>query len=299
MSTESPKLKTKLGEAERAKITVRDFRQKKKAGLPITMLTAYDYPTALAVDRAGIDAILVGDSLGMVVLGYPNTLPVTMEDMLHHCRAVSRGAGYAMLIGDMPFMSYQVSAGQAVANAGRFLQEAGMDAVKLEGGRDRAEAVRQIVSAGIPVMGHLGLTPQSVNVFGGFRPQARTSSAAKRLIDDAFALEEAGIFSLVLESVPARLAERISQKLSIPTIGIGAGLGCDGQVLVTHDLLGLFDRFTPKFVKQYASLHSIMGDAFNAFKDDVENRRFPTEDHSVSMKDEQWQALLKELDGGQ
>jgi 3-methyl-2-oxobutanoate hydroxymethyltransferase len=297
VSTEAPKQKTKPGEVERAKVTVRDFRQKKKNGFPITMLTAYDYPTALAVDRAGIDAILVGDSLGMVVLGYPNTLPVTMEDMLHHCRAVSRGASYAMLIGDMPFMSYQVSAAQAVANAGRFLQEAGMDAVKLEGGRDRAEAVRQIVSAGIPVMGHLGLTPQSVNVFGGFRPQARTSSAAKRLIDDAFALEEAGIFSLVLESVPARLAEWISQKLSIPTIGIGAGLGCDGQVLVTHDLLGLFDRFTPKFVKQYASLHSVMGDAFTAFKADVENRGFPTNDHSVSIKDEQWHALLEELNG--
>ena len=299
MSTEFPKIKTKTGELQRAKVTVRDFRQKKKDGLPITMLTAYDYPTALAVDHAGMDAILVGDSLGMVVLGYPNTLPVTMEDMLHHCRAVSRGAKYAMLIGDMPFMSYQVSVEQAVVNAGRFLQEAGMDAVKLEGGRDRTEAVRHIVAAGIPVMGHLGLTPQSVNVFGGFRPQARTSSAAKRLIDDAFALEEAGIFSLVLESVPARLAEWVSQKLTIPTIGIGAGLGCDGQVLVTHDLLGLFDRFTPKFVKQYASLHSIMGQAFVNFKDDVENRRFPTEDHSVSMKDEQWQALFKELDGGQ
>jgi len=297
VSTETHKVKTKLGEAERAKFTVRDFREKKKLGQPITMLTAYDYPTALAVDRAGIDSILVGDSLGMVVLGYPNTLPVTMEDMLHHCRAVSRGANYAMLIGDMPFMSYQVSAEQAVANAGCFLQEAGMDAVKLEGGRDRAEAVRQIVSAGIPVMGHLGLTPQSVNVFGGFRPQARTSSAAKRLIDDAFALEEAGIFSLVLESVPARLAEWISQKLSIPTIGIGAGVGCDGQVLVTHDLLGLFDRFTPKFVKQYASLHSVMGDAFTRFRNDVENHSFPTEEHSVAIKDEQWQALLKELDG--
>jgi 3-methyl-2-oxobutanoate hydroxymethyltransferase len=297
VSTETPKVKVKPEEAERTKFTVRDFREKKRLGLPITMLTAYDYPTALAVDRAGIDSILVGDSLGMVILGYPNTLPVTMEDMLHHCQAVSRGVSYAMLIGDMPFMSYQVSAEQAVANAGRFLQEAGMDAVKLEGGRDRAEAVRKIVSAGIPVMGHLGLTPQSVNVFGGFRPQARTSSAAKRLIDDAFALEEAGIFSLVLESVPARLAEWISQKLSIPTIGIGAGVGCDGQVLVTHDLLGLFDRFTPKFVKQYASLHSVMAEAFAGFKSDVENHTFPADEHSVSIKDEQWQALLKELDG--
>ncbi|MGH2582097.1 MAG: 3-methyl-2-oxobutanoate hydroxymethyltransferase [Anaerolineales bacterium] len=295
MSTESAKPKTVAGETERSKATTRLFRQKKKRGEPITMLTAYDYPTALAIDRAGYDAILVGDSLGMVLLGYPNTLPVTMEDMLHHCRAVAKGAYYALLIGDMPFMSYQVSVEQAVSNAGRFLQEAGMDAVKLEGGVDRAEAVRQIVAAGIPVMGHLGLTPQSVNQLGGFRPQARTSSAAKKLIDDAFALEEAGAFSLVLESVPARLAEWVSQKLTIPTIGIGAGIGCDGQVLVTHDLLGLFDRFTPKFVKQYASLHSVMGEAFARFKGDVEARRFPTDEHSVTMKDEQWEALLKEL----
>lgn len=295
MSTTAPK--TKVGEAQRSKVTVRDLAKKKKDGAPITMLTAYDYPTAVAVDKAGLDMILVGDSLGMVVLGYPNTLPVTMEDMLHHCRAVSRGASFPMLIGDMPFMSYQVSVEQAVANAGRFLQEAGMDGVKLEGGRDRAEAVRQIVSAGIPVMGHLGLTPQSVNTLGGFRPQARTSSAARRLIDDALALEEAGAFSVVLESVPARLAEWLSSKLTIPTVGIGAGVGCDGQVLVTHDLLGLFDRFTPKFVKQYASLHTTMADAFTSFKAEVEARSFPGEEHSVTMKDEQWQALMKELDG--
>jgi 3-methyl-2-oxobutanoate hydroxymethyltransferase len=295
MSTENARPKPKAGETERSKTTTRLFRQKKKAGEPIIMLTAYDYPTALAIDRTGYDAILVGDSLGMVVLGYPNTLPVTMEEMLHHCRAVAHGAHYALLIGDMPFMSYQVSVEQAVANAGRFLQEAGMDAVKLEGGIERAETVRHIVAAGIPVMGHLGLTPQSVHQLGGFRPQARTSSAAKKLIDDAFALEEAGAFSLVLESVPARLAEWVSRKLTIPTIGIGAGIGCDGQVLVTHDLLGLFDRFTPKFVKQYASLHSVMSEAFSHFKADVEARRFPTQDHSVSMKDEQWEALLKEL----
>lgn len=298
MSTQAPKTKVKLGAADRAKITVRDFRQKKRAGEPITMLTAYDYPTALAVDRAGIDSILVGDSLGMVVLGYATTLPVTMEDMLHHCRAVSRGATYALLVGDMPFMSYQVSAEQAVTNAGRFLQEAGMGAVKLEGGRDRAEAVRQIVSAGIPVMGHLGLTPQSVNTLGGFRPQARTHSAAKRLIDDAFALEEAGAFSVVLESVPSRLAEWVSKKLSIPTIGIGAGVGCDGQVLVTHDMLGLFDRFTPKFVKQYAGLHTVMAEAFAKYKADVEARSFPSDEHSLTIEGEHWQKLLKELDGG-
>lgn len=295
MSTSAPKVKS--AESQRSKITIRDIAKKKKDGTVITMLTAYDYPTAVAVDKAGLDMILVGDSLGMVVLGYPNTLPVTMEDMLHHCRAVSRGASYPLLIGDMPFMSYQVSVEQAVANAGRFLQEAGMDAIKLEGGRERAEAVRQIVAAGIPVMGHLGLTPQSVNTLGGFRPQARTSSAARRLIDDAHALEDAGAFSVVLESVPARLASWISKKLSIPTIGIGAGIDCDGQVLVTHDLLGLFDRFTPKFVKQYASMHSVMADAFTNFKSDVEGRVFPGEEHSVTIKDEQWDALMKELDG--
>lgn len=295
MSTEAP---AKVAAEGRTKVTTRLFRQKKKDGQPITMLTAYDYPTALAEDRAGVDAILVGDSLGMVVLGYPNTLPVTMEDMLHHCKAVARGAQYPLLIGDMPFMSYQVSTEQAVANAGRFLQEAGMDAVKLEGGQERADAVRHIVAAGIPVMGHLGLTPQSVNTLGGFRPQARTTSAAKKLIDDAFALEEAGAFSVVLESVPARLAEWLSHKLSIPTVGIGAGVGCDGQVLVTHDLLGLFDRFTPKFVKKYADLHGTMLDAFTAFMQEVADRKFPGDEHSVTIKDETWAALLKELGEG-
>jgi 3-methyl-2-oxobutanoate hydroxymethyltransferase len=289
------KVNSKKGTETRKKFTTRDFRLKKKRGEPITMLTAYDYPTALAVDQAGIDSILVGDSLGMVVLGYENTLPVTMEVMLHHCKAVARGAQYALLIGDMPFMSYQVSAEQAVANAGRFLQEAGMEAVKLEGGAERAEAVRQIVAAGIPVMGHLGLTPQSVNKLGGWRSQGRTASAAKRLLDDALALEEAGAFSIVLESVPDRLAELVSQKLSIPTIGIGAGVGCDGQVLVTHDLLGLFDRFTPKFVKQYASIHGVMAEAFTGFKTDVEAKAFPAEEHTVGIKDEQWDALLKEI----
>lgn len=295
MSTKAPKVVTKPDGVARRKITIRNFALKKKRGEPITMLTAYDYPMALAVDLAGIDSILVGDSLGMVVLGYENTLPVTMEDMLHHCKAVSRGANYALLIGDMPFMSYQVSVEQAVANAGRFLQEAGMDAVKLEGGVKRAEAVRQIVAAGIPVMGHLGLTPQSVHQLGGWRSQGRTASAAKRLLDDALALQDAGAFSLVLESVPTRLAQLISQRLRIPTIGIGAGADCDGQVLVTHDLLGFFDRFTPKFVKQYASLHNTMAEAFAAFKADIDARTFPVEEHSVAMKDKQWQTLLKEV----
>ncbi len=275
----------------RKKVTVLTLRQKKERGQPITMLTAYDYPTALLLDRVGIDAILVGDSLGMVVLGYENTLPVTMDEMIHHCKAVARGARTALLIGDMPFLSYQVSVTEAVRNAGRFLQEGGMDAVKLEGGRERLDAIRAIVQAGIPVMGHLGLTPQSVHQLGGFRPQARTARAAQRLIEDALMLEEAGCFAIVLESVPARLATLISQRLSIPTIGIGAGAGCDGQVLVTHDLLGLFERFTPRFVKRYAQLHAEIERAFRAYIEDVEARRFPAEEHTVEMSEEEWAEL--------
>jgi 3-methyl-2-oxobutanoate hydroxymethyltransferase len=232
----------------------------------------------------------------MVVLGYENTLPVTMEEMLHHCRAVSRGAKSALLIGDMPFMSYQVSVEEATRNAGRFLQQGGMDAVKLEGGRERADAVRSITSAGIPVMGHIGLTPQSVNQLGGFRAQGKTAMAAKRLVEDALILEEAGCFSIVLESVPARLAELISKKISIPTIGIGAGAGCDGQVLVTHDLLGLFDRFTPRFVKKYADFHHEMQKAFADYIEDVETKHFPAPEHTVEMEDKEWDALLKDID---
>lgn len=279
--------------SQRKKVTTLTFRQKKERGEPITMLTAYDYPTAMAIDRAGIDSILVGDSLAMVVLGYENTLPVTMEEMLHHARAVARGAKSALLIGDMPFMSYQISVEEAVRNAGRFLQQGGMDAVKLEGGRERADAVRAIVGAGIPVMGHLGLTPQSVHQLGGFRAQGKNALAAKRLLEDAQILEDAGAFSLVLESVPARLAEYISKKISIPTIGIGAGLGCDGQVLVTHDLLGLFDRFTPKFVKKYTNLHDAMNTAFTEYIDDVETKRFPAPEHTVEMTDDEWNEFLR------
>ena len=293
MSTPSPA--SPLPTSERKKVTVRTLRAKKRRGEPITMLTAYDYPSALAVDRAGTDVILVGDSLGMVVLGYDTTLPVTMDDMLHHCKAVARGAHYAMLVGDMPFMSYQVSVEEAVRNAGRFLQEAGMDAVKLEGGRERLETVRAIVAAGIPVMGHIGLTPQSVHQLGGFRAQGKTAAAAKRLIEDALALQDAGVFSLVLESVPGRLAEMISRKLEVPTIGIGAGAGCDGQVLVFHDVLGLFDRFTPRFVKQYANLHSSIAEALAAYNADVLARRFPGPEHTVEMKEEAWEALEKML----
>lgn len=277
---------------ERKKVTTHTLRLKKQRGEVITMLTAYDYPTALSIDQAGIDSILVGDSLGMVVLGYPNTLPVTMDDMLHHCKAVARGSRHALLIGDMPFLSYQVSTSEAVRNAGRFLQEGGMDAVKLEGGQERFEAVQAIVGAGIPVMGHLGLTPQSVNQFGGFKPQGRDAQAARRILEDALLLQEAGCFSLVLESVPARLAEYISEKLEIPTVGIGAGPSCDGQVLVTHDLLGLFDKFTPRFVKRYAHLHDEMKKAFSGYKSDVETGTFPAQEHSYDITEEEWKNFL-------
>ncbi len=293
MSTIAP---VSFSVSQRKKVTTRTLREKKERGEVITMLTAYDYPTALAMDQAGIDSILVGDSLGMVVLGYENTLPVTMDEMLHHCRAVSRGAKTALLVGDMPFMSYQVSVEEAVRNAGRFLQQGGMDAVKLEGGRERLEAVRAIVGAGIPVMGHLGLTPQSIHQLGGYRAQGKTALAAQRLLEDALLLEEAGCFSLVLESVPARLAKLLSQRLTIPTIGIGAGAGCDGQVLVTHDLLGLFDRFTPKFVKRYAHFHAAMQSAFRDFMEDVQTRAFPAREHSVEMPDEEWEAFLQNIE---
>ena len=291
MSTTAPTISVA---SQRKKVTTRVFREKKERSEPISMLTAYDYPTALAMDQAGVDSILVGDSLAMVVLGYENTLPVTMEEMLHHCRAVARGAKTALLVGDMPFMSYQVSAEEAVRNAGRFLQQGGMDAVKLEGGRERVDAIRMITGAGIPVMGHLGLTPQSVHQLGGFRAQGKTAVAAKRLLEDALLLEEAGCFSLVLESVPARLAELISQRLYIPTIGIGAGVGCDGQVLVTHDLLGLFDRFTPKFVKKYADFYTAMQNAFVNYIEEVQTQAFPAAEHSVEMVEDEWQALLKD-----
>lgn len=279
----------------RKKVTTQTLRVKKQRGEKITMLTAYDYPTALAMDQAGIDSILVGDSLGMVVLGYETTLPVTMADMLHHCRAVARGARFALLIGDMPFMSYQASVDEAVRNAGRFLQEGGMDAVKLEGGKPRIEAVRAIVESGIPVLGHLGLTPQSVHQFGGFLPQGRTALAAQHMLEDAILLQEAGCFGLVLESVPARLAELVTNRLEIPTIGIGAGNLCDGQVLVTHDLLGLFDRFVPRFVRQYAKFYPEMRTAFGEYKEDVETGEFPAKEHSVEMAEDEWQALLKLL----
>jgi 3-methyl-2-oxobutanoate hydroxymethyltransferase len=279
----------------RGKVTVSVMRAKKVRREPITMLTAYDYPTALILDNAGIDALLVGDSLGMVVLGYENTLPVTMADMLHHCKAVARGASKAHLIGDMPFMSYQVSTVQAVRNAGRFLQEAGMDAVKLEGGRERAAAIEAIVAAGIPVMGHLGLTPQSVHKLGGWKTQGKSADAALRLVEDAHILENAGCYALVLEAIPDRLAELISHRLEIPVIGIGAGAGCDGQVLVAHDMLGMFQRFSPIFVKKYADLNAQIATAVRGYINDVTGRSFPASENSHPMDENVYQDLLKRL----
>jgi 3-methyl-2-oxobutanoate hydroxymethyltransferase len=277
--------------AGRPKTTVLTLADKHARREPITMLTAYDFPTACAADEAGIDAILVGDSLAMVVLGHPNTLAVTMDEMLHHARAVSRGARAALLIGDMPFMSYQADPAEAVRNAGRFLQEGGMDAVKLEGGRRYAETARAIVGAGIPVQGHIGLTPQSVNALGGFRVQGRNAESARALMDDALALQDAGCFALVLESVPDRLAAHITEQLAIPTIGIGAGPGTSGQVLVSHDLLGLYEGRSPKFARRYAELGEATRAAFRAYRADVEARRFPGREHSYAMPDEQWQAF--------
>lgn len=280
---------------ERKKITTLTLRQKKQRGEVISMMTAYDYPSAMLVDQAEIDSILVGDSLGMVVLGYETTLPVTMEDMLHHCKAVARGAKKALLIGDMPFLSYQASVSDAVLNAGRFLKEAGMDAVKLEGGRERLAAIRAVVEAGIPVMGHLGLTPQSVHQLGGFRMQATRADSAQRLIEDALMLEDAGCFGIVLESIPARLAGLISQKTEIPTIGIGAGSACDGQVLVLHDMLGIYERFRPRFVKTYAELAAPVRDALVRYRLEVESRVFPADEHSGEMPEEEWEELLNRL----
>lgn len=273
------------------KITIHDIQAKKTRGEPITMLTAYDYPTALLLEQSGIDVILVGDSVGMVVHGLESTLPVTMDMMVLHCRAVRRGAARALVIGDMPFMSYQLGIDDAKRNAARLLVEGGADAVKLEGGAHMAPTVRALVEIGIAVQGHIGLTPQSVSQMGGFKVQGKSVAAARKLIDDARALERAGAFSLVLEGIPARLAGLITRSVSIPTIGIGAGAACDGQVLVTHDLLGLFDRFTPKFAKQYADLAGAMRAAFDAFRADVQARAFPAPEHEFTLPDDVWDAI--------
>jgi 3-methyl-2-oxobutanoate hydroxymethyltransferase len=275
------------------KTTIARLLEKKKAREPIVVVTAYDCPTARLADEAGVDVLLVGDSLAMVVLGYPNTLSVTMDEMLHHARAVSRGATRPLLIGDLPFMSYQAERAEAVRNAGRFLAEAGMDAVKLEGGRRMAETVRAIVDAGIPVQGHVGLLPQSEKAMG-LRVQGRTAASARGLLDDALALEDAGCFSVVIEGVPARVAAEITSRLSIPTIGIGAGVETDGQVLVVNDLLGLYER-SPKFVKRYADLGRATVEALTAYRDDVAERRFPAAEHTYAIPDEEWNTFAADL----
>ena len=268
------------------KNTTTSLAAQKQSGDKITMLTAYDYSTAKLIDESGINCILVGDSLGMVMLGYDSTLPVTMDDMLHHTKAVARGAKNSMVIADMPFMSYQTSVYDAVKNAGRLIQEGGAAAVKLEGGAAVCDRIEAIVKASIPVVAHLGLTPQSINAFGGFKVQGKDEQRAKELIEDAKKIEAAGAFMVVLECVPAKLAEIISQEISIPTIGIGAGSGCDGQVLVYQDMLGLFSDFTPKFVKKFANIGDAMKVAFKDYIDEVKNGTFPAEEHSFKISDD-------------
>jgi len=268
------------------KITVKDFREMKGGGHKISMLTAYDVSMAHLLDEAGVDALLIGDSLGMVVLGYDSTVPVTMEEMLHHAGAVSRGTEHALVIGDMPFGSYQVSPEQAVVNGIRFLKEAGCDCVKLEGGEEVCAAVRAMVQAGVPVIGHLGLTPQTSGQLGGFKVQGRDMTAARKLLADARALESAGVSGLVLECVPGSLAEIVTEIVTIPTIGIGAGAGCDGQVLVTNDMLGLFEKFTPGFVKQYLNLAPDIKTAVRNFVREVDRSEFPTVDQTFSATED-------------
>ncbi|MFH1395724.1 MAG: 3-methyl-2-oxobutanoate hydroxymethyltransferase [Candidatus Omnitrophota bacterium] len=265
---------------DRKKFTVLDFQKKKDNNEPITMLTAYDYTMASILEFAGIDAVLVGDSLGMVVLGYESTVPVTMDEMLHHSKAVKRGISKSFLIGDMPFMSYHVSNEDAVFNAGRFVKEAGCEAVKVEGGKEIIPRIKAIIDAGIPVLAHIGLTPQSVSKLGGYKVQGKDAESAAKLIDDAVLLEKAGCFAIVLECVPAQLAAKITCKLNVPTISIGAGKECSGQVLVTNDIIGYFDKFVPKFVKQYVKIHDSILKAVSSFKEDVESRSFPDEKHS-------------------
>ncbi len=268
------------------KQTVATFRKAKEEGKKISMLTAYDYSTAGLLDAAGINGILVGDSLGNVMLGYEDTISVTMEDMIHHGAAVARGVKNALVVIDMPFMSYQTSVYDAMVNAGRLMKEGRANAVKLEGGREVVPQIQAIVQAGIPVMAHVGLTPQSIHAFGGYKVQGKDEEAARKLIENAKEVEAAGAFAVVLECVPAPLAELVTKQISIPTIGIGAGGGCDGQILVYQDMLGLFSDFSPKFAKRYAELGTAMQEAFKAYVEDVEQGRFPAEEHCYGMSDE-------------
>ncbi len=280
MSEPQPTYSTPAAAGPKRRITVRSLARKKARREKIVMLTAYDATFARILDRAGVDVLLVGDSLGMVIQGHDNTLPVTLDEVIYHCKAVVRGASRAMVVGDLPFLSYQVSLEEGLRAAGRLVKEAGVAAVKLEGGAERAELVRRIVDMGVPVMAHIGLTPQSIHRFGGYRIQGKGEAAARRLLDSARALEQAGAFSLVLEGIPAAVAAEITSTLEIPTIGIGAGVHCDGQVLVIYDLLGMDPDFRPRFVKVYDDLHARITNAVTTFADEVRAETFPADEHS-------------------
>ena len=278
------------------KVTILDVQQAKEENRKLTMMTAYDYPFGLLADEAGIDIVLVGDSLGMVVMGLEGTVEVNMEHMIHHIRAVTRGCKNPFIVGDMPFMSYNTSIREAIINAGRLLKEGGCDSIKLEGGVDFAPTVEAIVKAGIPVQGHIGLTPQTASALGGFKMQGRDAAAAKQIIDDAKALEDAGVFSMILEAVPAPLGKLVAEAVKVPVIGIGAGPGVDGQVLVTHDMIGLFDKFVPKFVKQYTNIRKVILEALSEYKDEVIKVKFPAPEHSFKMPEEALEALKKMIE---
>ena len=277
------------------KLTIADLWRMKAEGRKITMITAYSYPQGLIVDQAGIDVILVGDSLGMVELGYRDTVPVTMEEMLMHTKPVVRAARRAHVVSDLPFMSYNISIAQAVTNAGILYKDGGADSVKLEGGQEMAQVVAAVHKAGIPVFGHIGLTPQTAALLGGFKVQGKSIDQARKVFDDAVALEEAGAFALILEAIPRELAALITERVKIPTVGIGGGLQCDGQVLVLHDMVGLFRRFTPKFVKVYADVYGIQIEAVKAFIADVQGEKFPAEEHTFGMKPESVTELKRQL----
>ncbi|MEM3437308.1 MAG: 3-methyl-2-oxobutanoate hydroxymethyltransferase [Nitrososphaerales archaeon] len=279
---------------EKEKLRIEDILMM-KGKRKITMVTAYDYPTALLVDKAGIDIILVGDTCSMVVLGYDSTLPITMDEMIHHCKAVKRGVKHALIVGDMPFMSFNVSKEDTIKNAGRFIKEGGCDAVKLEGGIEIKDTVKAIVDAGIPVMGHVGLAPQTATFLSGYKVKGKEAIKAMKIIQDAKAIEASGAFSIILESLTAEVAKIITHELSIPTIGIGAGPDCDGQVLVLHDLLGLFDKFKPKFVKRYANLSEEILRALETYKDEVQKGIFPNEQHSYHMEKTEFEKLQEML----
>lgn len=272
---------------DRKKVTIRTLKMKKRKGEPISMMTAYDYSAAVFVERAGIDMILVGDSLGMVMNGFESTVPVTMDMMVYHAQAVSRGAKSPLLVGDLPFMSYQIDRAETLRNAARLMQDGGMDAVKLEGGLEVAETAKALVSVGIPVMGHIGLTPQTLSNLSGYRVQGKTADSARKLIKDAQALEAAGCFSIVLEAMPVAVANAVTAAVSIPTIGIGAGAGCDGQVLVYHDMLGMFDRIQPRFVKEFGNIGDAIVSALKQYHEEVKAGTFPSEAHTYEMKAEE------------